>query len=98
MYIPSGYLRLFTVIYGYGYLRLFTVIYGYSRLFTVIYGYLRLFTNVHHIRLFTVTHCTCDENFFNCLKTVARKYPKEKSDANMIGDLFFGGVSLQNRE
>jgi len=52
-------------------------------------------TKYHYFnyRPWTVTHCTCDENLFNCLKTVTRKNPEESTDANRIGDVFFREVN-----
>jgi len=52
-------------------------------------------TKYHYFnyRPWTVTHCTCDENLFNCLKDVGFEIPEEATDSNRIGDVFFREVN-----
>jgi len=52
-------------------------------------------TKYHYFnyRPYTVTHCTCDENLFNCLKTTTAEVPAERKDSNIIGDVFFKEVN-----
>lgn len=49
-------------------------------------------TKYHYFnyRPWTVTHCTCDENLFNCLKKVGGD---EKADSDEVGDVFFKEVN-----
>jgi len=54
------------------------------------------FTTKYHYfnyRPWTITHCTCDEHLFDCLKDVGREVPAEKKDSNIVGDAFFREVN-----
>lgn len=54
------------------------------------------FQTKHHYfnyRPWTVTHCTCDENLFNCLKAAGANHPEETKDSNRIGDVFFREIN-----
>lgn len=50
------------------------------------------FQTVYHYlnyRPYSLTHCTCDENLFNCLKVVGREVAAERGDSDMVGKVFF---------
>merc|ERR1712136_659741 len=49
-------------------------------------------TKYHYFnyRPVTVTHCTCDETFFNCLKAINGP---EAAQTRIIGDVFFGKLT-----
>lgn len=54
------------------------------------------FTTKYHYfnyRPWTITHCTCDENLFDCLKEVGREVPTEARDSDVVGDAFFREVN-----
>lgn len=54
------------------------------------------FTTQYHYfnyRPWTITHCTCDEHLFDCLKDVGREVPAETKDSNIVGDAFFREVN-----
>jgi len=41
--------------------------------------------------LFPMTHCSCDDEFFNCLKNVQYDHPEEVETAEAIGQWLFDG-------